>query len=144
MSNATKNYVLSLLDSNMLIVASVETPTAHRSCDMLRQMSLMMSAWVKCHIPIGHQSDGMVFVLDMSRSSTKSHFHSSHIGSIPKRSGSEGRAKGGEFEEESTIGVYARAALHDESSGDKGDEVEYFLALQTGFAWLLGFQPRYA
>ncbi|KAK8487984.1 hypothetical protein V6N11_081494 [Hibiscus sabdariffa] len=110
MSNATKNYVLSLLDSNMLIVASVETPTAHRSCDMLRQMSLMMSAWVKCHIPIG-------------------------------QSGSEGRAKGGEFEEESTIGVYARAALHDESSGDKGDEVEYFLALQTGLLGCLGFNP---
>ncbi|KAK8633339.1 hypothetical protein V6N13_014185 [Hibiscus sabdariffa] len=32
-----------------------------------------------------NQSDGMVFVPDMSRSSAKSHFHSSHIGSIPKR-----------------------------------------------------------
>ncbi|KAK8611832.1 hypothetical protein V6N13_131870 [Hibiscus sabdariffa] len=43
---------------------------------------------------------------------------------------------GGEFEEESAIGVYALATLHGESSGDNGDEVEGFLALQTGLAWV--------
>ncbi|KAK8482150.1 hypothetical protein V6N11_027604 [Hibiscus sabdariffa] len=44
--------------------------------------------------------------------------------------------KSGEFEEESAIGVYALATLHGESSGDNGDEVEGFLALQTGLAWV--------
>ncbi|KAK8511596.1 hypothetical protein V6N13_024226 [Hibiscus sabdariffa] len=53
MPNATKNFVLSLLDPDMLIVASMETPTSHRSCNLLRRMSLMMSAWVRCQIPIG-------------------------------------------------------------------------------------------
>ncbi|KAK8650356.1 hypothetical protein V6N13_140000 [Hibiscus sabdariffa] len=52
--------------------------------------------------------------------------------------------KNSEFKVESTIGVYTRGALHDESSGDKGDEVEDFFALQTRLAWLLEFQPWYA
>lgn len=55
--NAAKNSVFFLffflLDSVRLIVASAETPMAHRSCDLLRKRSLMMNTWVRCRNPTG-------------------------------------------------------------------------------------------
>ncbi|KAK8639893.1 hypothetical protein V6N13_138259 [Hibiscus sabdariffa] len=58
------------------------------------------------------------------------------FGSSPTSHFERESKQSGKFEAESTIGVYARAALHSESSGDKGYEVEDFLALQTGLAWV--------